>query len=198
VGNLCIYSLIEIVREVMDDREIEKVEIVDYDESWPEAFERERETLISAVGEYITGGIEHVGSTSVQGLAAKPIVDIQVGVSGLDESRPAFGSLEAIGYSHDSVCSHVMHFFDKRTPGTQPYNLQLIPFRSDCWNMRIAFRDYLRSHHNVAQEYAALKRELARRFSFDRNAYGAAKSSFICHVVKQALSSPDGDPEKAI
>ncbi len=179
--------------------EIEKVEITDYDESWPEAFEKEHEILISVIGKYVTGSIEHVGSTSVPGLAAKPIVDIQVGVAGLDESRPAFGSLETIGYSYyDSVCPHVMHFFDKRVSGKQPYNLQLIPYRSDCWNMRIAFRDYLRSHPNVAQEYAALKRELAQRFHSDRNAYSEAKSSFIGRVVKQALNSPDGDPEKAI
>ncbi len=170
----------------MTATEIEKVEIAAYDESWVVAFMKEREMLNSAIGEYVTGSIEHVGSTSVPGLAAKPIVDIQVGVAGLDESRPAFGSLEAIGYSYyDSVCSHVMHFFDKRAPGKQPYNLQLIPYHSDCWKMRIAFRDYLRTHPNVAQEYAALKRELARRFRFDRDAYGEAKHSFIGGVVRK-------------
>ena len=172
-------------------REVERVEVVDYDESWPAAFQREREVLITAIGEYVVGSIEHVGGTSVPGLAAKPKIDIQVGVASLDETRPAFGSLEAIGYFYDSVCPHAMHFFDKRVRGKQPYNLQLIPYRSDCWNMRIAFRDYLRSHPNAAHEYAALKRELARRFRFDREAYGGAKSSFIRRVVRQAMSSPD-------
>ncbi len=172
-------------------REVERVEIVDYDESWPAAFQREREVLVTAIGEYVVGSIEHVGSTSVPGLAAKPIVDIQVGVAGLDETRPALGSLEAVRYCYDSVCPHDMHFFDKRVQGKQPYNLQLIPYGSNCWNKRIAFRDYLRSHPNTAQEYAALKGELARRFRFDREAYGGAKGSFIRRVVREAMGSPD-------
>ena len=171
----------------MTARERTEVEIVNYDEAWPAAFEEERELLVSAVGAYLTGSIEHVGSTSVPGLVAKPIVDIQVGVAGLEESRPIFGSLESIGYSYDSVRPDVMHFFDKRVPGTQTYNLQLIPYRSDCWNMRIAFRDYLRSHPETAQEYAALKRELARRFRLDRAAYGEGKGPFIRRIAERAL-----------
>ncbi len=176
----------------MTAREIEEVEIAVYDESWPEAFEKESELLISAVGDYATGSVEHIGSTSVPGLAAKPIVDIQVGVAGLEESRPAFGALEAIGYRYDSVCPHAMHFFDKRVLGKQHYNLQLIPYRSDCWNMRIAFRDYLRSHLDVAQQYAALKRKLARRFRFDGAAYGKGKGSFIRRIAERALGSSHG------
>ena len=153
----------------MAEREVEIVEVVDYDQGWTAAFEKERELLIVAIGDYVVGTIEHVGSTSFVGLAAKPIVDIQVGVAGIEESRPAFGSLEAIGYVYDSVCPRDMHFFDKRVQDEQPYNLQLIPYRGceatglmgDCWNKRIAFRDYLRSHPNAALEYGDLKRALA-------------------------------------
>ena len=76
-----------------------------------------------------------------------------------------------------------MHFFDKREQGKQPCNLQLIPYLSDCWNMRIAFRDHLRSHRGAADEYAALKRELVQRFSRDIKAYTEAKSSFIRRIV---------------
>ena len=174
----------------MVDREVEPVEVVDYDESWPVAYQREREILITAIGEYVVGSIEHVGSTSVPGLAAKPIVDIQVGVAGLDESRPAFEVLEAIGYYYDSVCSHVMHFFDKREQDKQSYNLQLIPHNSECWNMRIAFRDFLRTHPDAVDEYAALKFELAQRFRLDRKAYTEAKGSFILYTVRQSMSPP--------
>ena len=173
------------------------VEIANYDEAWPEAFEKERELLVVTIGAYLTGSIEHVGSTSVPGLAAKPIVDIQVGVAGLEESRPVFGALEAIGYSYDSICPHVMHFFDKRVPGKQPYNLQLIPYRSNCWNMRIAFRDYLRLHPEIAQEYAALKRELARRFRLEHAAYGEGKSPFIRRIARRALRPSHGDRDRA-
>ena len=169
--------------------EVETVEVVDYDEAWASAFQIEREVLTAAIGEYMVGSIEHVGSTSVPGLAAKPIVDIQVGVEGLEEVRSAFSVLERSGYCHDAaVCPHTMHFFDKRKRGEQPYNLQLIPYRSDCWNMRIDFRDYLRSNPAVANEYAVLKRGLAQRFRLDREAYGEAKSGFIRRVVRQAMS----------
>jgi GrpB-like predicted nucleotidyltransferase (UPF0157 family) len=170
----------------MTDRKRVEVEIANYDESWAEAFEEERELLVGVVGAYLVGSIEHVGSTSVAGLVAKPVVDIQAGVAGLEESRPVFGPLQAIGYTYDSVCPHVMHFFDKRVPGKQSYNLQLIPYRSDCWNMRIAFRDYLRSNPMVAQEYAALKLELARRFRLDRVAYGEGKGPFIRQIAERA------------
>ena len=111
----------------------ERVEVADYDQAWPDAFEDERERLISAVGAYLTGSIEHVGSTSVPGLAAKPIVDIQVGVAGLEESRPTFSALEAVGYRYASVRPDVMHFFEKRVPGRQSYNLQLIRWLPIRW-----------------------------------------------------------------
>jgi GrpB-like predicted nucleotidyltransferase (UPF0157 family) len=164
-----------------------RVEIVSYDRAWPGAFEEERERLERALGPYLTGSIEHVGSTSVPELVAKPIVDIQAGVAGLEKSRPVFGALEAVGYSYASVRADVMHFFEKRVAGRQPYNLQLIPYRSDCWNRRIAFRDYLRSHPEAAQEYAALKQKLALRFRLDGTAYGNGKGPFIRRITERAL-----------
>ena len=163
------------------------VVVIAYDEAWWDAFEVERELLFHAIREYVTGSIEHVGSTSVPGLAAKPIVDIQVGVANLQESRPAFGALEAIGYRYDSVCPQVMHYFEKRVLGKQPYNLQLIPYLSDCWNLRIAFRDYLRSHSEITREYAALKCELARSFRFDRAAYREGKDPFIRRTANSCI-----------
>ena len=170
----------------------ERVEIASYDKAWPDVFEEERERLVSAVGAFVAGSIEHVGSTSVPGLASKPIVDIQVGVAGLTESQPAFGSLEAIGYCYAPVRPDVMHFFENKATGTQPCNLQLIPFRSDCWNRRIAFRDYLRSHPEAAQEYAVLKQQLAQEFPLDRASYGSGKGPFILRITERALHARHG------
>jgi len=169
--------------------DVERLEIADYDEAWPAAFEEERARLARAVGTFLVGTIEHVGSTSVPGLSAKPIVDIQLGVAGLAESRPAFDSLEALGYRYAPFRPDVMEFFEKRLSGKQPYNLQLVPYRSDCWNRRIAFRDYLRSHPETAREYAALKRQLARDFPLDRIAYGGGKGPFIRRITDKALRS---------
>jgi GrpB-like predicted nucleotidyltransferase (UPF0157 family) len=163
----------------------EKVEVVPYDPAWLGAFEAERDRLRRAIASYLTGTIEHVGSTSVPGLAAKPIVDIQIGVASLSESRSAFGPLEALGYRSAPFRPDVMHFLEKRRPGEQPCNVQLIPYLSDCWKRRIAFRDYLRTHARVAEEYAALKQRLARE-SVDRAAYGRGKDPFIRSVTERA------------
>jgi len=76
----------------------ERLEIAPYDRAWPAAFEDERKQLLAALRAFSTGTIEHVGSTSVPGLSAKPVVDIQVGVGSLAESRAAFGCLEELGY----------------------------------------------------------------------------------------------------
>jgi GrpB-like predicted nucleotidyltransferase (UPF0157 family) len=169
----------------------ERLEIASYDRAWPRAFEEERERLASLVSAFVTGSIEHVGSTSVPGLSAKPIVDIQVGVAGLAESRPAFGSVESLGYRFAPVRTDVMHFFERRAPGEQAYNLQLIPYRSDCWNRRVAFRDYLRSNPEIAQEYAILKKQLAKDYPLDRAAYGDGKGPFIRRITERALNHLD-------
>ena len=167
----------------------ELVEIAPYDPAWPARFESERKLLTAAVGRHVVGAIEHVGSTSVPGLAAKPIVDIQIGVASLDESLAAFGALEAIGYGHAPVRTDVMHYFEKRSVGAGPCNLQLIPYRSDCWNRRIAFRSYLRSHPEAARGYAALKQRLAEEFRSDIRRYNAGKSDFIRGITERALSA---------
>jgi GrpB-like predicted nucleotidyltransferase (UPF0157 family) len=165
----------------------ERVEIVTYNGAWPDAFKEERDRLLISVGAFLAGTIEHVGSTSVPGLSAKPIIDIQIGVAGLAESRPAFDPLQALGYRYDAFRPDVMHFLEKRAVGRQAYNLQLIPYGSDCWNRRIAFRDYLRSYPEAAQEYELLKKQLARDFPLDRAAYGRGKGPFIRRISEQAL-----------
>ena len=73
-----------------------EIHIVPYDASWPGRFEEERKALAQAIGDYVTGTIEHIGSTAVPGLAAKPVVDIMAGVESLDASRPVLSMLEAL------------------------------------------------------------------------------------------------------
>lgn len=165
-----------------------EVHIVAYDDSWPARFQEEREALTHAIGEYVRGTIEHVGSTAVKDLAAKPVVDIMVGVESLAVSRPALSALEKLGYCYFPYRADVMHWLCKPSAQFRTHHLSLVPFQSRLWIERIAFRDYLRAHADVAAEYADLKRELALRYRLDREAYTDAKGPFINQIVDLALS----------
>ena len=164
------------------------IHLVEYDEKWPERFEEERRALVGAIGRYVAGTIEHVGSTAVPGLAAKPVIDIMVGVESLTASRPAVGILEGVGYHYFPHRAHVMHWLCKPSPEFRTHHVHLVPYRSPLWIERIAFRDYLRRHGDVAAEYASLKQRLALQFRSDREAYTDAKGPFIRKIVQLMLA----------
>jgi GrpB-like predicted nucleotidyltransferase (UPF0157 family)/GNAT superfamily N-acetyltransferase len=157
----------------------EPIRIVPYDPGWPAAFERERRALAEAIGPWAPGGIHHVGSTAVPGLAAKPVIDILVGVEALDTSRASFGALGEIGYLHAPYREHEMHWFCKPNPARRTHHLHLVPPGSRRFVDEIAFRDRLREDPGLAASYGRLKRELAARLGDDRDAYTEAKGEFI-------------------
>jgi GrpB-like predicted nucleotidyltransferase (UPF0157 family) len=149
-------------------------------------FEREREALEAAIGAWATGGIHHVGSTAVPGLAAKPIVDILVGVESLDVARACFDPLASLGYLYAPYRSEEMHWFCKPHPSRRTHHLHLVPTKSNRFADELRFRDRLRADPGTARAYANLKRELATRFRDDRGAYTEAKAEFI----EKALAEP--------
>lgn len=157
----------------------EPVRLVDYDPDWPCRFERERTALAAAIGTWITGGVHHVGSTAVPGLAAKPIIDILVGVRDLEGSRACLESLAELGYLYAPYMAAEMHWLCKPHPSRRTHHLHLVPTGSERYRAELAFRDRLRADGELAAEYLALKRDLARRFENDREAYTAAKSEFV-------------------
>jgi GrpB-like predicted nucleotidyltransferase (UPF0157 family) len=163
------------------------IDIVPYDESWPSRFQQERAVLDHVLGNWIVGGIEHVGSTAVPGLAAKPVIDIMVGVDSLEVSRAAIPILSEIKYCYFPYRPDLMHWFCKPSPAVRTHHLHLIPFRSRLWTERLAFRDYLRAHTDIATEYSALKQRLAAQHRSDREAYTDAKTPFVERIVKLAL-----------
>jgi GrpB-like predicted nucleotidyltransferase (UPF0157 family) len=167
-----------------------EIHIVPYDDSWPARFEEERRILAGAIGHCASGTTEHVGSTAVPGLAAKPVIDIMVGVESLDASRPLISILEPLHYCYFPYRPDVEHWFCKPSPEVRTHHLHLVPVGSRVWIDRIAFRDYLRTHREVAAEYASLKRQLADQHRFDREAYTDAKEPFIRRTVERALSDP--------
>jgi DNA-binding IclR family transcriptional regulator/GrpB-like predicted nucleotidyltransferase (UPF0157 family) len=165
----------------------EVVQIVHYDPDWPACFSAEHALLTAAIGDWAVGGIHHVGSTSVSGLAAKPIIDILVGVRSLGESRACFDRLARLDYRYAPYRPLEMHWFCKPDPSRRTHQLHLVPADTPRFRDELAFRDYLREHHDVAKEYAALKRRLAGKFEHDREAYTDAKTGFILATVRRAL-----------
>ena len=159
------------------------VHIVAYDPSWPTRFEAERTALAEILGQWLTGPIEHVGSTAVPGLSAKPVIDIMAAVGSLDASRDALPLLQKFGYRYAPYRPDEMHWLCKPDFAQRTHHLHLVPFRSALWEERIRFRDCLRSTPTIAAEYAALKYRLARIHPSDREAYTAAKGPFIARVL---------------
>jgi GrpB-like predicted nucleotidyltransferase (UPF0157 family) len=130
--------------------------------------------------------VHHVGSTAVPGLAAKPIVDIMVGVRDLEEARAAIPVLEAERYCYFPYREY-FHWFCKPSPEHREFHMYLIEPTHPQWRARLAFRDWLRAHPETAAEYEALKRELADEHHDDREAYTDAKAEFVERVVAAAL-----------
>lgn len=138
-----------------------------------------------AIGEWIVGGIHHIGSTAVPGLEAKPIIDILAGVRGLGDSRGCFEPLARLAYMHAPYLPDEMHWFCKPHPSRRTHHLHLVPVGSKRCIDELAFRDRLREDAGLAEEYLALKRWLASRFANDREAYTDAKSDFVRSALVQ-------------
>ena len=165
------------------------VYIAPYDRSWPARFEAERRLLANILHPWLAGPIEHVGSTAVPGMPAKPVVDIMAGVESLEASRDAVGVLREHAYHYAPYRSDVMHWFCKPCLSERTHHLHLIPFDSPLWHERLGFRDHLRHNRAVAEEYARLKHHLAELHRQDREAYTEAKGAFIARVLRTYASA---------
>lgn len=165
----------------------EGVHIVKYDPSWPDKFESERKLVEQTLGEWIAGGIHHVGSTSVPNLSAKPIIDIMVGVKNLEEAKACIPLLETIQYCYFPYKSDQMIWFCKPSPYKRTHHLYLMETSHPQWAARLAFRDYLKTHKEEKKTYEQLKISLAEKFRDDREAYTDAKTEFVKSVVQKAL-----------
>jgi GrpB-like predicted nucleotidyltransferase (UPF0157 family) len=161
--------------------------VVPYDQRWPSRFETERALLQPVLASWLVADLEHIGSTAIPGLIAKPIIDIMAPIESLESSLAALASLTELQYNYFPYRADVMHWLCKPSDSYRTHHLHLVPFKSALWNERIAFRDYLRAHPAVATEYGDLKRRLAGQYRFDREAYTDAKGAFVLRVLKLAL-----------
>ena len=165
------------------------VVIADYNPGWPRMYEEERDRVVAAIGEWLVD-IQHVGSTSVPGLAAKPVVDIMPGLRTLDDAEQIIAPLEALGYEHVPASQDDIpdrRYFRRGIP--RLYHIHAVEAGGDFWKRHIAFRDYLRAHPETAAEYADLKRQIAAQYGSDRLGYVNAKTDFISSVEELALAS---------
>jgi GrpB-like predicted nucleotidyltransferase (UPF0157 family) len=157
----------------------EPVHLAPHDPGWPSAFRAERDAIAGALGHRALA-IEHIGSTAVPGLDAKPIIDVLVGLDDLGGSDEVLDRLEAIGYSwwRDDP-SPDRRFLLRSADGVRRFHVHVVARGSEAWRRHLAFRDLLRGDADHAARYAALKRDLAGTHRADREAYTAAKAEFV-------------------
>jgi len=170
------------------------VKISDYDPIWPVIYAREKDLILSVIARKLAG-IEDVGSTAVPGLGAKPIIDMMVGVRKLSDAKDCVRPLESIGYVYvpeDEKVFPDRRYFRKGPEGVpnKHFHLNMVERGGHFWKRHLLFRDYLRCHKDVAKEYHRVKKDLARGYASNREAYTEAKTSFIESVVAKAVATP--------
>ncbi|MDQ3812942.1 MAG: GrpB family protein, partial [Armatimonadota bacterium] len=136
-----------------------------------------------------SAAIEHIGSTSVPGLAAKPIIDIMVGLADFTQADALVLRLQSLNYEYVPQFEDEMPFrryFRKEDSGVRTHQIHMVALSSEFWRRHLFFRDYLVTHPNAAEEYATLKRELAKREWNDVNDYATAKTEFIQRIEAKA------------
>jgi len=165
-----------------------KISIVEYRPQWREMFEEEKQLLQAVLGEGSTE-VEHIGSTAVNGLAAKPVIDIMIGLPDFSVADKFVPRIEALGYEYINKYEDEMpfrRFFVKNLNGIRTHQIHMVEIGSEFWGRHLLFRDYLRQNPEVVNEYAALKKQLAEREWVDVNEYADAKSEFIKRIENKA------------
>lgn len=162
------------------------VKLLPYSYQWKELYKEEEKLLYSLVGEYVVD-IQHVGSTSIEGLPSKPIIDIALGVNSLEDVEKFRASLEGAGYhfrGNGGIEGRVL--FAKGSKELRTHYLHVEAFNSDLWKNHVYFRDYLLLNRNLIEEYSKLKKDLTLKFGKDRESYTKGKNEFITAVLKKA------------
>jgi GrpB-like predicted nucleotidyltransferase (UPF0157 family) len=166
------------------------IEIVPYNPDWPREFEAERARIAAALGARARR-IDHHGSTAVPGLAAKPVIDIQISVDALHPIDAYAPALARLGYVHvphpdDAFCP----FFHRPAEWPHTHHVHVVSAGGEDERRTLVFRDYLRTHPDAVREYETLKRQLAAGHSGNdfssRQAYADAKTAFVERILNAA------------
>jgi GrpB-like predicted nucleotidyltransferase (UPF0157 family) len=166
------------------------ITVVDYDPAWPTQFERLRSIISTAVGNAAVA-VEHVGSTAVPGLAAKPIIDIDVVVASPAKVSVAIERLAVIGYEHHGNLEVEGREAFGNQPGSLRHHLYVCVQGGTALQNHLTLRDYLRSNPNAAAKYSQLKKQLATRFPTDIDNYIDGKTDFVLDVLRMGGLTDD-------
>ncbi|MGC3790528.1 GrpB family protein [Priestia aryabhattai] len=161
------------------------VKLEPYNDKWSKLFDEEREMLSSRLKKIIIA-IEYVGSTSIEGLSAKPIIDIAIGVSSLDVIIELKEKVKALGYVEVPVSIDGKHVFARYKEKKITHFLHVMIYNQNLWIDQISFRDYLRSDPDAKIAYIKLKEELANKYPNDVISYTNEKKKFVDEILKRA------------
>ena len=163
----------------------EPVVVVDYDPDWPQAFEKLRKSISQSLGR-LPYGIDHVGSTSIPGAAAKPVIDIDVVLKSQADVPQAIERLARAGYRHLGDLGIAGREAFESPSNFPAHHLYVVVLGDREQRRHLHFRDYLRAHAEETKRYSALKKSLAVRFRDDREAYTQAKTDYIEDILRRA------------
>ena len=166
------------------------VEVVGYDSDWPKQFQRLKDWIWPVVSDFALC-IEHVGSTSVPGLAAKPVIDMDIIVASEEKIAPIIARLASVEYVHQGDLGVTGREAFRAPEGTPKHHLYLCVAGVGALRNHLAVRDYLRAHPDAAREYGELKKRLAADFAGDIAEYTRRKTDFILAILRKQ----DVDPE---
>ena len=168
------------------------VKLITYNPKWAELFKKEKQRFKKTFGDTIKA-IEHVGSTAIPGISAKPIIDINIGVKSLEIARGMKGKFKKLGYSYRPfVPGHTkeklkeQELYVKGPETKRTYYIHVTIYNSDYWKRNLLFRNYLRKNSSRAKQYTELKRRLAEKYTNDRETYTKSKEQFINETIKMA------------
>jgi GrpB-like predicted nucleotidyltransferase (UPF0157 family) len=170
----------------------QRVAVVDSDPAWADRFAGQRIAVEELLAPWLAGPVEHIGSTAVPGLRAKPVIDMLAPVSSLAQARAAVPVLEDAGWLFwpDDPCSHYRLWLLRPRPEARTHHLHVIEAEDPHARALLAFRDMLRADAALRREYASLKERLAEQHPDSRNAYTNAKAAFVEHALRQGGISP--------
>jgi GrpB-like predicted nucleotidyltransferase (UPF0157 family) len=160
-------------------------------DEWAVAYEQERARIVAALGEYLLD-IQHVGSTSIRGVPAKPILDILIGVGDFDEAAVCIEPMATIGYNYRGENGIPRrHYFVKGDPRT--HHVHMVELRSKDWKLTVAFRDLLRMNPALAHHYAHEKERLALRHACNRSMYQLEKDKIVERILVMTRDVSNAD-----
>lgn len=163
------------------------VKLLPHNPKWSGVFEKERKKLSKALNDLVID-IQHIGSTSIPGIPAKPIIDISIGIKSMENSKNFIKIFEDLGYEYrpDFGGPTIQLLFVKGPEEKRTHYVHLMKYNGSIWKNDLAFRDYLRKNKKRAEQYASLKKELVKKFTDNRATYTASKTKFIHETIRMS------------